>query len=111
MANGDVLNNPPDGIPVVIMSFNRPDYLKRTIDSVLAAYAEIRPILYKQIFSGIIPPKDFHFFISQDGHDRGVSETIDSYSDRGVLHFRYDWNVWVCYDAGVKISYILCVAG
>ena len=53
---------------VVILAYNRPDYLKRTLDSLMA-------------LDGI---DELSVYVSQDGRDPGVAEMARSFESRGV---------------------------
>ncbi|KAF2484070.1 GNT-I family-domain-containing protein [Neohortaea acidophila] len=64
-------------IPVIIFTYNRPDYLRRTLDSVLAA---------------LPPDRSLHpIFVSQDDFGPGTEQVIASYEDQ-VTHLRFVWD-------------------
>lgn len=64
-------------IPVIIFAFNRSDHLRRTIESVLSS-ASYSPSLHP-------------IFVSQDGDNFAVAETIQSYGQK-VRRLQYHWS-------------------
>ena len=68
-------NSDPEVIPVLLMTYNRPDYLKRAFASILKANASrsIHPII-----------------ISPDGDDVETAALIESWRAEGVIYWKHD---------------------
>jgi len=71
--------NAPEGIPVIVFTFNRADSLSRTLDSLFKALPEAD--------SGM---PNFPIIISQDGYLGKITDVVKKYWPK-VIFLRFDW--------------------
>ncbi|KAG2379592.1 hypothetical protein C9374_006709 [Naegleria lovaniensis] len=71
------LSDSSNVIPIVIFTYQRAEYLRECIETLLR----------------YIPNKGFHIYVSQDGFDEKVKETVDSFGDKIKKHFQRERNV------------------
>ena len=107
------LQSAPVGIAVVILCYNRPDYLHRTLESVMR-FVNIWFILWtcflacamfachvilqqkNECFTtnkiSVVPSVEFPVFVSQQGYDSKVTNVIESYTKQKKLyHLGFDY--------------------